>query len=178
MSGRTACPYWIEVCTEWNCFQSPPDGRTLQKRQLSSLFYLSKCWALSNIGDPELIWFSSFLIIVPTPPPPLSHTTTPPYNFWVLGPSPRVGESFIPGGGLIQNEMRKIKKKLSVFLSISASPKSHALKSWWERTRLIYGFQSTAEWRAPIRNHYLSTGVSLLFWQPAIICRLIQRPSC
>lgn len=137
MSGRTACPYWIEVCTEWNCFQSPPDGRTLQKRQLSSLFYLSKCWALSNIGDPELIWFSSFLIIVPTPPPPLSHTTTPPYNFWVLGPSPRVGESFIPGGGLIQNEMRKIKKKSSVS-SCQSAPRPRATRLRADGNALVW----------------------------------------
>lgn len=150
------------------------------KRQLSSLFYLSKCWALSNIGDPELIWFSSFLIIPPNPPPPSSsHTTTQPYNFWALSPSPHVGESFIPGGGLIQNEMRKIKKAQCLPVNQGlASAKSRTLKSWRERARLIYAFQSTTEWRAPIRNHYLSTGVLLLFWQPAIIRRLIQRPSC
>lgn len=114
-----------------------------------------------------------------TPPPSSSHTTTQPYNFWVLSPSPHVGESFIPGGGLIQNEMRKIKKAQCLPVNQGlASPKSHTLKSWRECTRLIYAFQSTTEWRAPIRNHYLSTGVLLLFWQPAIMPRLIQRPSC
>lgn len=125
-----------------------------KKTIVITILSCAKSWALSNIGDPELIWFFPPPFLIITPP----HTPHP-------TPSPTICKRWVHlavSGSLVFHPRWRFNsewdegklKKLRVSSCQSApTPRPRASRADGGGAHLIRSFQSAGEWRVAIRNH-------------------------